>query len=473
MFQDFEQARQFIDERSIRAVDLKYCDLWGRWRHMTIPASQFVSDLMVRGIGLDGSSVGLKNVKAGDMVMAPDLTTGFQDPFWDEPTLGFICTILNADSHEIFANDPRHLARQAESYLESTGIATQSRWGPEFEFYVFDSVSYENESLRAGYLFNSKAAEWNSAAGTSGSYIPVHGGYHAAPPKDRFYNLRNEITLHLEAMGIPVKYHHHEVGSPGQLEIEIPMMGLVTAGDAIMLVKYTTKMVAAQHEKAVTFMPKPIYGEAGNGMHFHQQIFDQDKNLFYEEDGYGHLSQTARYYIGGLLYHGAAVLALTNSSTNSYRRLVPGYEAPVNAFYSLGNRSAAIRIPKYASQPETARFEFRPPDATSNPYLALAAQLMAGIDGIQRKMDPTELGFGPIDSDVFSWTDEQRAAIKPLPTSLDGALQALMEDHEFLLAGGVFSEELIENWIEHKREVEYYPVRNRPHPYEMSLYFDV
>jgi glutamine synthetase len=257
------------------------------------------------------------------------------------------------------------------------------------------------------------------------------------------------------------------------MEIEIPMMRIVPAGDAIMLIKYTTKMVAAQHEKAVTFMPKPIYGEAGNGLHFHQNIFDRNMNLFYDADGYGHLSQTARYYIGGLLYHGAAVLALTNPSTNSYRRLVPGYEAPVKAFYSLGNRSAAIRIPKYASQPETARFEFRPPDATSNPYLALAAQLMAGIDGIQKKLDPDELGFGPIDADIFSWTDEQRATIKSLPTSLDLAMQALKEDHEFLLAGGVFSKELIENWIEYKYNAEFSPVRNRPHPYEMSLYFDV
>ena len=473
MFQEFKQARQFIDEHKIQLVDLKYCDLWGRLHHLTISANLFTPKLMASGIGFDGSSVGLKDVKAGDMVMVPDITTGFQETFSDVPILSFISTILNADTHEIFNNDPRNLAQRAESYLKSTGIATKSYWGPEFEFYVFDSAAYENEMHRVGYSFNSKSAEWSSAEGSSGAYIPVHGGYHAAPPKDRFFNLRNEITLHLKAIRIPVKYHHHEVGSPGQLEIEIPMMGLVPAGDAIMLVKYTTKMVASKHEKAVTFMPKPIYAEAGNGMHFHQQVFNQDQNLFFDADGYGHLSQTARYYIGGLLYHGPAVLALTNPSTNSYRRLVPGYEAPVNAFYSLGNRSAAIRIPKYASQPETARFEFRPPDATSNPYLAMAAQLMAGIDGIQRKMDPSELGFGPFDEDVFSWTDKQREVIKPLPTSLDGALQALKEDHDFLLAGDVFSEELIENWIEYKREVECYPVHNRPHPYEMSLYFDV
>lgn len=473
MFQSFKEAQQFVKEQNIQSIDLKFADLWGRWHHLTTPASQFTPKLMERGFGFDGSSVGLKNVKAGDMVMVPDLGTGFRDPFWDAPTLSFICTTLNADTREIFDQDPRNLAQKAEAYLQNTGLATESRWGPEFEFYVFDSVSYENDIQGAGYRFQSQSAEWSSAAGGSGSYIPVHGGYHAAPPKDRHYNLRQKITHHLTGMGVPVKYHHHEVGGPGQLEIETPLMGLVPAGDAVMLIKYTTKMTAARHEKAVTFMPKPIFGEAGNGMHFHQHLFRGDENLFYDAEGYGKLSQTARFYIGGLLFHGAALLGLTNPSTNSYRRLVPGYEAPINAFYSLGNRSAAIRIPKYANQPDSARIEFRPPDATCNPYLTLAAQLMAGIDGIQRELDPTELGFGPIDADVFSWTDEQRAAIKPLPTSLESALQALEDDHDFLLAGDVFSEGLLENWIEHKLEEEVEPVRVRPHPYEMKLYFDV
>ncbi len=473
MFQTFEQAYQFVQEEEIQAIDLKFCDLWGRWRHLTLPAAQFTSQLMQHGVGFDGSSVGLKSVKSGDMVMVPDISSGFRDPFWDVPALSFFCTTLDADTLEIFTNDPRNLARNAEAYLQSTGIATESRWGPEFEFYVFDSATYENKMHRAGYRFEAKGSEWGSAAEGSGTHIPLHGGYHAAPPKDRHFNLRQEITQHLASMGVPVKYHHHEVGSFGQLEIEIPLMGLLTAGDAAMLLKYTAKMTARQHEKAVTFMPKPIFGEAGNGMHFHQHLFKQDENLFYDADGYGHLSQTARYYIGGLLYHGAAVLALTNPSTNSYRRLVPGYEAPINAFYSLGNRSAAIRIPKYAQQADSVRIEFRPPDATANPYLALAAQLMAGIDGIQQEMDPTELGFGPIDADVFSWSEEQRATIKPLPTSLDAALRALEEDHDFLLAGNVFNEELLQGWIEHKLEAEYRPVHSRPHPYEMQLYFDV
>jgi glutamine synthetase len=274
-------------------------------------------------------------------------------------------------------------------------------------------------------------------------------------------------------MGVPVKYHHHEVGGPGQVEIETPMMGLIKAGDATMLVKYVAKMTAYAHGQTVTFMPKPLYGEAGNGMHFHQHLFQGGRNLFYDPHGYGCLSQAALHYIGGMLTHGAALLALTNPSTNSYRRLVPGFEAPINAFFSLGNRSAAIRIPKYASQPDTARFEFRPPDATCNVYLALAAQLLAGLDGIQRQIDPTAAGFGPIDANIFAWSEAERAQIQRLPGSLDEALRALEADHEFLLMGEVFSEELIEQWVTFKREEEYYPVRNRPHPYEVNLYFDV
>jgi glutamine synthetase len=472
MFETFSQARDLIDTKRVEAVDLKFCDLWGSWHHLTIPSAQFTPQLMERGLGFDGSSIGLKNVKAGDMVMVPDLSTGFFDPFWDVPTLSFICTTLNTDTFEIFKSDPRNIAHQAEDYLRRSGIATRSKWGPEFEFYVFDRVRYENKMHTAGYSFRSPAAEWNSASGASGSYIPLHGGYHAAPPKDRYYNLRQSITRKLTTMGVPVKYHHHEVGSPGQMEIEIPLMGILPAGDAVMTVKYTTKMTAQQQNQAVTFMPKPLYGEAGNGMHFHQHLFQGDQNLFYDPDGYGNLSQIAQHYLAGLLQHGPALLAFTNPSTNSYRRLVPGYEAPINAFYSLGNRSAAIRIPKYARDPKTTRIEFRPPDATCNPYLALAAQLMAGLDGIKNKLDPTELGFGPIDADVFSWDEEQRAAIKPLPTSLPDALQALEEDHDFLLAGDVFPSDLIEHWIAYKLEQEYRPVHTRPHPYEMKLYFD-
>ncbi len=472
-FQSLAEAQQFVQERGIRVVDLKFCDLWGRWHHLTISANQFTPDLMAMGVGFDGSSVGLKSVKAGDMVLIPDLATGRLDPFYADPALSFICSTREASTLAVFANDPRNIAQRAEAYLQETGIADESRWGPEYEFYVFDGVAYENGVNRAGYRLDSQEADWNSGAGGLGHYIPLHGGYHAIPPKDRLYNLRTEMMLRLEDMGVPVKYHHHEVGGPGQVEIETEMMGLLAAGDATMLAKYVTKMTAVSHNLAVTFMPKPLYGEAGNGMHFHQHLFKNGRNLFYGPNGYANLSQVARYYIGGLLAHGAALLAITNPSTNSYRRLVPGFEAPVNAFFSLGNRSAAVRIPKYAHQPETTRIEFRPPDATGNIYLMLAAQLMAGLDGIQRQIDPTEAGFGPIDENVFSWDERQKSAIKALPDTLEEALQALEADHAFLLAGGVFSPELIAQWIDFKRETEYLQVRNRPHPYEMALYFDV
>jgi len=473
MFRSFEQAHRYVNEQGIQMVDLKLCDLWGRWRHLTVPSARFGPELMESGIGFDGSAMGLKSVKAGDMVLVPDLATGAPDPFWDVPTLSFVSTILEADSREVFAHDPRQIAARAETYMRGSGIADESRWGPEFEFYVFDSVAYDSGVNRASYRVDSNEADWNSAEGGHGHHIPLHGGYHAIPPRDQLYNLRAEITSHLTTMGVPVKYHHHEVGGPGQVEIETPMMGLLAAGDATMLVKYAAKMTAHAHGQTATFMPKPLYGEAGNGMHFHQHLLKEGHNLFYDPDGYGCISRTGLFYIGGLLSHGAALLALTNPSTNSYRRLVPGFEAPINAFFSLGNRSAAVRIPQYANQPHTARCEFRPPDAACNAYLALAAQLLAGLDGIRREIDPVAEGYGPIDADVFSWTDAERASIKGLPGSLDEALDCLDEDHDFLVEGEVFSEELIHHWIEHKLKAEYYQVRNRPHPYEVSLYFDV
>lgn len=472
MFQSFNEAFQYIKQNQVQVIDMKFCDLWGRWHHLSIPASQFEPGLMEEGIGFDGSAVGLKSVKAGDMVLVPDLKSGFIDPFWQALTLSFICTTLEADTHAIFANDPRNIAICAEAYLRQSGIADRSVWGPEFEFYVFDNVAFDSGVNHSGYRLDSAEADWNSETGGHGHYIPLHGGYHAIPPKDQLFNLRSEMSLHLEAMGVPVKYHHHEVGGPGQSEIETPMMGLLAAGDAAMLVKYVTKMTAHQHGKTVTFMPKPLYGEAGSGMHFHQQLLKGETNVFYDAQGYGCMSQAALYYIGGLLKHGPALLALTNPSTNSYRRLVPGFEAPVNAFFSLGNRSAAVRIPKYANQPHTARMEFRPPDATCNIYLALAAQLLAGLDGIIHQIDPTEQGFGPIDANIFSWSESQRSAILKLPSSMREAMLALQDDHDFLLAGEVFRPELIEQWINFKLEMEYYQVRNRPHPYEFNLYFD-
>ncbi|MFN8547697.1 MAG: type I glutamate--ammonia ligase [Candidatus Eisenbacteria bacterium] len=417
MFRTPDEVAAYLKERGIQMIDLKFSDLPGRWHHVTIPASQWGAKLIQEGVGFDGSALGLKSVKSGDMVLRPDLSTGFIDPFCQVPTLSFISTAFEADTRAPFASDPRNLASRAAAYLRETGIADRSVWGPEYEFYVFDRVAYENGVNASGYRVESREADWRSGEGGHGHLIPLHGGYHAIPPKDQLHDLRSEMCVVLEAMDVPVKYHHHEVGGPGQCEIEVPMTEFLRAADGAQLVKYVTRMVAHRHGQTATFMPKPLYGEAGNGMHFHQHLFRGDTNLFYEPGAYANLSQLALHYVAGLLLHGPALLAFTNPSTNSYRRLVPGYEAPVNAFFSLGNRSAAIRVPKYADQPETTRIEFRPPDATANVYLAMAAQLMAGIDGIKRKLDPSALGFGPIDRDVFSMSEAERRAIKSLPRS--------------------------------------------------------
>ncbi|HNZ00306.1 MAG TPA: type I glutamate--ammonia ligase [Anaerolineaceae bacterium] len=472
MFQNFQEAAAYVKENKIRLVDLKFCDLWGRWHHVTISAVEFTPELMESGIGFDGSSVGFKSVKAGDMVLIPDLGTGFMDPFCETPTLSFICNTVEADTKVRFGGDPREVVQRAETFMIQQGLADQSLWGPEFEFYVFNDVVLENDIFTSAYRVDSFEASWNSSQGGDGHLIPIHGGYHAIPPRDQTSDLRSRMTILLEDLGVPVKYHHHEVGGPGQCEIETPLLGILKAADSSLIIKYVTKLVARNDGQTVTFLPKPLFGEAGSGMHFHQQLIKAGKNLFYDPSGPNLLSKEALWYIGGLLTHAPAVLAFTNPSTNSFRRLVPGYEAPISAIFSSGNRSAAIRIPKYATEPDTVRFEFRPPDATCNPYLAMAAQLMAGLDGIRNQIDPTVAGFGPIDDDIFSWPAEKRATIKSLPTSLEEALYSLEKDHAFLLEGGVFTEEMIHNWIRGKRN-EAMQVRLRPHPYEVQMYFDL
>ncbi len=470
MFADFDQAAAFVRDRRVAMVDLKYSDLWGRWRHVTLPAARLTPTLIERGVGFDGSSVGFKSVSRGDMVLVPELATGFLDPFCDDVTLSFICATLEAEGRQPFPFDPRNILRRAEAQLAATGLADRSVWGPEFEFYLFDSVTYENGMNVARYRVESAEGEWQSREPGSGATIPRQAGYHAIPPHDHLMTARTRIALHLAQVGVEVKYHHHEVGGPGQCEIETPLLPALAAADAVMLVKYVTRMTAAGLGLTATFMPKPLFGEAGSGMHFHQQLWKGERNVCYDAAGYGCSSETARRYIAGLLAHGGAVMAFTNPSTNSYRRLVPGFEAPVSAVYSLGNRSAAVRIPTYANRAESARFEFRPPDGTCNPYLAIAAQLLAGIDGMRRALDPTALGFGPVDDDIFAWPAEKRAGIKSLPTSLAAAMDALDHDREFLLAGGVFSADLIERWIARKREEER-AVATRPHPYEIELYY--
>jgi glutamine synthetase len=371
----------------------------------------------------------------------------------------------------LFRDEPREITRKAEKYLQETQIADQSIWGPEFEFYIFNEVSFQNSKNESRYLLNSEEGLWNSNKIGNGNVNPYHGGYHAIPPKDRYFSVRAKMADNLEKMGVPFKYHHHEVGGPGQQEIETTLLGILKAGDTSMLIKYITKMTAFQENLSITFLPKPLFGEAGNGMHFHQQIRKGKTNIFYDPESENLLSETALFYIGGLLYHAPALLAFTNPSTNSYRRLVPGYEAPVNAFFSRGNRSAAIRIPKYATNPDEVRFEFRPPDATCNPYLAMAAMLMAGIDGIIHKISPKENGFGPYDEDIFSWTQEERNKIKKLPSTLEEALISLDKDHDFLVKNDVFSKNLIDLWIS-KKMSEFKEVQNRPHPYEIETYYD-
>ncbi len=472
MFDCLEDAERYIVDEGIEQIDLKFCDLWGRWHHVTISASRFGDELMANGIGFDGSSVGFKGISSGDMVMVPDLQTAFPDPFWEMPTLSFICTTLEADTRKLYPFDPRSIVQRSEMWLKETGIADASLWGPEFEFYVFDAVTYENGMNTAGYRIESDEGGWRNHQMGSAYSAPVHGGYHAIPPRDHLHNLRSRICWRLDGAGVPVKYHHHEVGGPGQCEIETPLLPPTQAADACMIVKYMARMTALEDGMTVTFMPKPLFGEAGSGMHFHQRLEVGGRNLFYAADAYASLSDEARWYIGGLLEHGAAVLAFTNPSTNSYRRLVPGFEAPVSAIFSAGNRSAAVRIPTYANKPDTARIEFRPPDATANPYLSIAVQLLAGLDGIRRKLDPSDLGFGPVDEDIFTWSEERRRTIKALPASLTEALGALERDSDFLVESGVFSPQLIERWITKKRD-EAREVAIRTHPYEVELYYDL
>jgi glutamine synthetase len=471
MFTSLADASDFVNKQNIRMIDLKFSDLWGRWHHVTLSATEFCQDLLDSGVGFDGSSVGLKSVKSGDMALIPDLSTGFVDPFSSVATLSFICNTVEADTKSEFVRDPRQIAKRAEQYMVQSGIADASIWGPEFEFYVFESAYFENSINSSSYRFETSEGFWNSSEGGEGNYIPNHAGYHVIPPKDKLFDLRTEIVLELESAGVPVKYHHHEVGAPGQCEIETPLLGLIKSADAAMLVKYMAKMCAARNNQTVTFLPKPLFGEAGSGMHFHQLLNLQGKNVFYDKNDKYLLSQTAYFYIGGLLKHAPAVMAFTNPTTNSYRRLVPGYEAPVNCFFSSGNRSAAIRIPKYATQPEKVRFEFRPPDATCNPYLAMAAMLLAGLDGVKNKIDPTVEKCGPIDENIFTWSVEKRATIKSLPTSLEEAVSALERDHAFLVESDVFDIDMINEWVATKR-TEDAEIKTRPHPFEIQKYFD-
>lgn len=478
MFTEPQEVLAYLQEQRIANLDLKFCDLFGGWHHITLPASAVTLATFTQGTGFDGSSTsGFKSVESGDMVLLPDLSTGFRDPFWEAPTLSFICNIAEADTRQPFPRDPRYIAQQAEAYLKKTGIATESLWGPEFEYYIFEQVDFRNDNYYSYFKIDSAEAIWcnyHNGGGRSGYQIAEHHGYHAIPPQDTLFNIRAATVQALEECGVPVRYHHHEVGSSGQVEIEVLTGPLTRMGDVVMLTKYVAKMVARRYGKTATFMPKPLYKEAGNGMHFHQHLFKNGQPLFYDAQGYGGLSSLALSYVAGLLKHAPALTALTNPSTNSYRRLVPGYEAPVNLFFSLANRSSAVRIPKYADSPGEKRIELRTPDATCNPYLAMAAMLLAGLDGVLRNLDISREGFGPFDLNLFDPANEHiRRNIKSVPDALDKALEHLQAEHDFLVQPGVFPADLISIWIKEKYQKEYLENRNRPTPYEFQLYYGI
>lgn len=476
MFDSLEQVRQFCAEHRIEMVDFKMIDLMGRWRHLTIPIKRFTEEIMKHGIGFDASNYGYAPVEKSDMVFIPDLSSAFVEPFVEVPTLSMIGDVFVIDEPpRRFDQDPRAIATKAEEYLRATGIADVMLTGPEFEFYVFDHVSFDVRPESVAYRIDAEQAIWNSRADdrpNRGFKMPIKGGYHMTAPADVLYDLRSRMARCIEERGVAVKYHHHEVGGPGQLEIEIESGPLREMADATMLIKYLVKNAAFASGRTATFLPKPIAGEAGSGMHVHLQLFKDGRPVFYDPDGYSGLSRTALYFIGGLLKHARALCGLTNPSTNSYKRLVPGYEAPVSICFATSNRSAVVRIPDYAKAPEQKRFEIRSPDATCNPYLAFAAILMAGIDGVLRKLDPTELGYGPYDVNLYNLPPEEQKKIEALPRTLDEALDALEADHDFLLQGGVFPKRLIEVWIERKRE-EARHVNQIPHPAEFAAYYDM
>ncbi len=473
----YNELRTLIRRHKIEMVDLKFVDLFGRWHHVTLPTGSFDARTFERGVPFDGSGVaGFRRKEAGDMALIPDPATALLDPFWEIPTLSIICRVVEADTQDEFTRDPRVIAQRAVRYMKQLGIATRSLWMAELEFYVFSQVAYANDVNHAFYQIDSEEADWNTASGEEnqmGHNIPHKGGYHAIPPLDRLSGLRAEMSRMIEQAGMPVRYHHHEVGGPGQCEIELTRQPLLKTADGIMWAKYVIKRLAVRKNRSATFMPKPLYDEAGSGMHFHQNLMKGNRNLFFDRNGPHGLSDTALHYIGGQLKHGRALLALTNPSTNSYKRLVPGFEAPTLLFYGVANRSAAIRIPKYANEAAEQRIEYRPSDATANVYLSMAAMLMAGLDGIRKRIDPRKRGWGPIDEDIKSLSKAKLRKIVPVPTSLRESLQALEEDHRFLTEGGVFPEDFFPVWIDRKIRHEADAIRNRPHPYEMSLYFDI
>jgi glutamine synthetase len=466
------EVLKFAEENKVGIVDLRFMDLPGMWQHFSVPLRQLSKASFEDGFGFDGSSIrGFQTINESDMMVIPDASTAFLDPFTAVPTLVLICDVVEPVTRQRYGRDPRAVAQRAEKYLEFSQIAELCYFGAEAEFFVFDDVRFDQRANCGYYFLDSEEGQWNSGKDEQpnlGHKLRHKEGYFPVPPLDHFQDLRSAMTLNLERCGMTVEAHHHEVASGGQMEIDVRYDTLTRAADNLAKFKYIIKNTAHAAGRTATFMPKPLFGDNGSGMHCHQSLWKGGKNLFAGE-GYGGLSETGLHYAGGLLKHSPALAAFIAPTTNSYKRLTPGFEAPVNLAYSRRNRSAAIRIPMVAANTSAVRLEYRPPDPSCNPYIAFAALLMAGLDGIENKIDPGK----PLDKDIYGLGPQELKNIPSLPGSLASALDKLEEDHEFLLKGDVFTEDMVRLWITYKREREVDPMRLRPHPYEFSLYYDI
>jgi glutamine synthetase len=467
-------ALKLGEQNDAKFFDIRFCDLPGLMQHFTVPFEELSEEVFEEGLGFDGSSIrGFQEIQESDMILVPDPDTAIMDPFAKYSTLVMNAYVKDPITGEPYSRDPRNIAKKAQDYLAGTGIADTAYFGPEAEFYIFDSIRFDQNQHSSYHYIDAVEGVWNSGKEEEGGnlgYKPRYKeGYFPLPPMDHYQDLRSEMVLTLRELGIPVEVHHHEVGTAGQGEIDMGFAPLLQIADRLMLYKYVVKQVGRSNGKTITFMPKPIFQDNGSGMHVHQSLWRDGESLMWDELGYAQLSDTARYYIGGLLTHASSLLALCAPTTNSYKRLVPGYEAPVNLVYSQRNRSAAVRIPLYSKSPKSKRIEFRCPDPSCNPYLAFPALLMAGLDGIRNKIEPPD----PVDKDLYELPPEELAEVPQVPGSLEGALDALEDDHDYLLEGGVFTEDVIEHWIDYKRVREVDELRLRPHPYEFYLYYDI
>ncbi len=473
MFTTGDEVLRYLADNEVKFVDVRFCDLPGTMQHFTVPVRSFDEKVFTDGLMFDGSSIrGFQEIHESDMLLLPDPTTAVLDPFRTHRTLNLTFFVHDPLTGEPYSRDPRNIAKKAEEYLRGSGIADTAYFGPEAEFYIFDSARFQTSGNAGFYYLDSVEGAWNTGREEPGgnlAYKPrFKGGYFPVTPADHFADLRAEMSTMLEACGITVEMQHHEVGTGGQSEINIRFSSLLHMADNLMTFKYVIKNVARAAGKTVTFMPKPLFGDNGSGMHCHQSLWKNGEPLFYDEVGYAGLSDMARYYIGGLLRHAPSLLAFTNPTVNSYHRLVPGFEAPVNLVYSQRNRSACVRIPITGPSPKAKRIEFRVPDPSSNPYIAFAAMLMAGLDGIKNKIEPPE----PIDKDLYELPPDEALSIPQVPGSLDKVLESLAADHDYLLDGGVFTPDLIDTWVEYKQTHEIDPIRLRPHPHEFEMYFD-